>query len=302
MVTFDKLASVCADWLTKGREVSVVGKLRLCEWTSRDGERRSKIQVVADAVQFLGLPKGTAPRWTAQMERCNLGASHVATRCEKGAAEGLDLCADELLSTTRTVRRRLDFDRPVERRLLEECLRLAQQAPSASNSQMAHFVVVTDPVKKIALADLWRRGRVAYAQLPFSWRHYQYADPDHAATIPAMGRSVEHLADHLHRAPAMVIPCVTVRTDSADVLVQSLIWGAVLPAAWSFCLAARERGLGTCWTTIHVAHEKEAADVLGIPYSEVMHTALIPVAHTIGTDFKPARRLPLERIVHWDAW
>jgi nitroreductase len=117
-----------------------------------------------------------------------------------------------------------------------------------------------------------------------------------------MGRSVTHLAENLERAPVIVVPCVTFRTDGADVMFQALVWGAVLPAVWSFCLAARERGLGTCWTTIHLAYEREAAKILGIPYHDVMQVALLPVAYTQGTDFKPARRLPVERIVHWDTW
>jgi nitroreductase len=214
----------------------------------------------------------------------------------------LNLSTDELLLTTRAVRKRLDLDRPVEREVLDECFRLAQQAPSASNSQVAHFVAVTDPDKKAALADIWRRGRLVYAELPISWQKYRYDDPGHAAQMMAVVSSVQHLADNLHRVPVLVVPCVTFRTDDADILFQSLVWGAVLPAVWSFCLAARERGLGTCWTTIHLAYEREAAELLGIPYSEVMQVALIPVAYTKGTEFKPARRLPLDRIVHWNAW
>lgn len=214
----------------------------------------------------------------------------------------LKLGADELLTTTRSVRLRLDFERPVEREVIEDCIRVAQQAPSASNSQAAHFVVVTDPAKKAALADLWRKGRSVYAALPIAWQNYRYEDPGHAATIPAMGRSVTHLAANLERAPALVVPCIGFRTDRTDVMFQALVWGAVLPSVWSFCLAARERGLGTCWTTIHLAYEREAAELLGIPYDDVMQVALLPVAYTLGTDFKPARRLPLDRIVHWDAW
>jgi nitroreductase len=214
----------------------------------------------------------------------------------------LNLGADELLTTTRSVRLRLDFDRPVVREVLEDCIRVAQQAPSASNCQPAHFVVVSNPAKKAALADLWRKGRSVYASSPIAWQNYHYEDPAHAAALPAMGRSVNYLADNLERAPVLVVPCVTFRTDGTDVMFQALVWGAVLPSVWSFCLAARERGLGTCWTTIHLAYEKEAAKILGIPYGEVMQVALLPVAYTVGTDFKPARRLPLDRIVHWDTW
>ena len=173
---------------------------------------------------------------------------------------------------------------------------------SASNSQTAHFIAVADPAKKAALAELWGRGRSVYATLPIAWQNYTYEDPAHAATLPPMGRSVNHLAANLERAPVIVVPCVTFRTDGADVMFQALVWGAVLPSVWSFCLAARERELGTCWTTIHLAHEKEAAEILGIPYDEVMQVALLPVAYTQGTDFKPARRLPVDRIVHWDGW
>jgi len=221
---------------------------------------------------------------------------------DRGPNLSLNLSADELLTTTRAVRKRLDFDRPVDSKVISDCIRVAQQAPSASNSQIAHFVVVTEPAKKAQLADIWRRGRLPYSALPISWQNYRYENPEHAATIPRMGRSVEHLAANLHRAPAMVIPCVTFRTDGSDIMLQALIWGAVLPSVWSFCLAARERGLGTCWTTIHLAHEEEAAEVLGIPYHEVMQVALLPVAYTKGTDFKAAFRLPVTQVAHWEAW
>jgi nitroreductase len=214
----------------------------------------------------------------------------------------LNLGADELLTTTRSVRLRLDFERHVEREVVEDCISVAQQAPSASNSQTAHFIAVTDPAKKAALADLWRRGRSVYTSLPIAWQNYRYDDPAHAAALPAMGRSVNHLADNLERAPVLVVPCVTFRTEGTDLMFQALVWGAVLPSVWSFCLAARERGLGTCWTTIHLAYEREAAEILGIPYPEVMQVALLPVAYTQGTVFKPARRLPVDRILHWDTW
>lgn len=196
---------------------------------------------------------------------------------EQREARRLGLAADELLSTTRAVRKRLDFKRDVEPELIEECIRLAQQAPSAYNTQSAHFVVVTDADKKAVLAELWRRGRAHGRELPISWVNYQYKGPEHAATAPRMVASASYLAENLHRAPAVVIPCVTFRTDNGEsVLMQSLVWGAVLPAVWSFCLAARERGLGTCWTTIHLAYEREAAELLGIPYDDVMQVALLP--------------------------
>jgi nitroreductase len=214
----------------------------------------------------------------------------------------LNLAADELLTTTRAVRRRLDLDRPVPRYLIEECLRIAQQAPSASNSQIAHFVVVTDPAKKLALAEIWRRAGSVYMGLPISFVNWRRDDPDHVGWTPAMTESATYLGEHLQDVPALVVPCVTYRTDRADVMTQALVWGAVMPAVWSFCLAARERGLGTCLTTIHVAFEQEAAEILQIRYDEVMQVALVPVAFSVGKDFKPGRRNPSEQIVHWEQW
>ena len=77
---------------------------------------------------------------------------------------------------------------------------------------------------------------------------------------------------------------------------------SIVPATWSFMLAARARGLGTCWTTFHLAHEREAAELLGIPYEAATQAALIPVAYTKGTDFKPGPRKPLGEVIHWDRW
>jgi nitroreductase len=207
----------------------------------------------------------------------------------------LELTPDELLTTTRAVRKRLDLERPVERGVLEECLALAQQAPTGSYRQDWHFVVVTDPELRAGLAELWRKGGEKYLG--------RLGDP---SEIPGMmGRvlgSVFHLRDHLHEVPVHVIPCIEGRTDGKGAFAQASRWGSVMPAAWSFMLAARSRGLGTVWTSFHLAHEQEAAELLGIPYDEVMQAALIPVAYTIGTAFKPAKRAPLETMVHWDRW
>ncbi len=210
----------------------------------------------------------------------------------------LDLSIDELLSTTRCVRKRLDLARPVEREVVEECLRLAQQAPTAGYAEDWHFVVVTDADRRAQLAELWRAGG----------RRYLGSD-DPAALIEAMPlerrrlvESVVHLYEHLHEVPVHVIPCIEGRTDGKSLLSQAGRWTTIAPATWSFMLAARSRGLGTCMTSFHLFHEREAAEVLGIPYDDVMQTALLPVAYTLGTDFKPARRKPLDTMVHWDAW
>jgi nitroreductase len=200
------------------------------------------------------------------------------------------LTADELLSTTRTVRRRLDLTRPVERDLLEECFDLALQAPTGGNQQGWHFVLVTKTDDKRAISDLYRRSK---------------AENDPPST-PAEHRKVmdssAYLAEHLHEVPVLVIPCVEGRTEGASHLVQAVTWGSILPATWSFMLAARARGLGTAWTSLHLQYEREVAELLEIPFEQVMQVALIPIAHTIGADFRPGPRRPTSAVVHWDRW
>jgi nitroreductase len=207
----------------------------------------------------------------------------------------LELTPDELLSTTRAVRRRLDLTRPVEREVLEECLRLAQQAPTASFAQNWHFVVVTDAGSRAALGELWRSVADAYVR-----RRAQAAAAD--PVLARLGDAVRYLAAHIHEVPVHVIPCVEGRTDGKPAAGQAARWASIIPAAWSFMLAARARGLGSVWTTFHLRHEREAAELLGIPYDRVMQVALIPVAYTMGTHFKPGPRRPLDTMVHWDRW
>jgi nitroreductase len=209
----------------------------------------------------------------------------------------LQLTPDELLSTTRCVRRRLDLDRPVERDVIEECLRLAQQAPAASYREDWHFVIVTEAEKRAALGELWRRS---------GERYLSARRPDPSVELPPQTRrlleSVWHLMDHIGDVPVHVIPCIEGRTDGKPSAQQASRWGTIGPAVWSFMLAARSRGLGSCWTTFHLAYEEEAAELLGIPYADVMQVALIPVAYALGTDFRPARRQPLETMAHWEGW
>ena len=205
-----------------------------------------------------------------------------------------ELTPDELLSTTRAVRRRLDLTRPVEREVLEECLRLAQQAPTASYRQHWHFVVVTDAEKRAALGELWSGVARGYLGARRS--------AEASGSAARLLASVEHLIDHIGEVPVHVIPCVEGRTDGKPAAAQASTWGSIVPATWSFMLACRSRGLGSAWTTFHLQHEREAAELLGIPYEAVMQAALVPVAYTLGTEFKPGRRAPLETMVHWDTW
>lgn len=211
----------------------------------------------------------------------------------------LELTPDELLTTTRSVRKRLDLERPVEREVIEACLEIALQAPTGSNMQHWQWVVVTDADKKQALADMYRRSFEPYASSP--GREYAEHDP-RAQHKDAVRSSAQYLSDHFHEVPAMVIPCAEGRIDGADSFVQASYWGSLLPAVWSFMLALRARGLGSAWTTLHLPSEKEAAELLGIPYDRITQAGLFPVAYTKGTDFKPASRLPLSDVLHWNGW
>ena len=218
----------------------------------------------------------------------------------------LDLSPDELLSTTRAVRKRLDLERPVPMEAVRECLALALQAPTGSNAQGWHFVLVTQAEKRRALADLYRKAFDVYRNMPQSVQQAERGDDAHAKQMERVVSSAEHLAANLEKVPVHVIPCISGRVDQLQGpganLAHAGVFGSILPAVWSFMLAARARGLGTAWTTLHLMHEKEAADLLGIPYEKVTQVALVPLAWTVGTDFKPARRKPMEDIVHLNEW
>ncbi len=212
----------------------------------------------------------------------------------------LGLSADDVLLTTRAVRRRLDFDRPVPEALLRECARFAVQAPTSSNGQSWHFVFVTERAKIEALAAIYRRGSdLNRGRFIESSRARADRDATWGAQQERVIDSGIHLVRNMHRVPAMLIPCAAGRSADPRHVIEGA--GSVVQAAWSFMLAARERGLGTCWTTIHLMWEEEVAEILGIPYREVRQYAMIPVAYTIGTDFKPAAR-DLDSVLSFNTW
>jgi len=214
----------------------------------------------------------------------------------------LDLDPDALLSTTRSVRKRLDLTRPVEPELVRECIELAAQAPTGGNNQGWHFVVVTDADKRRQLGDWYAQGfAMMYGNPDAVVANLPADDPAFVATTKRVISSAQYLADHMGEVPVHVIPVIEGRTDNAPIALQAAIWGSLFPAAWSFQLAARSRGLGTCFTTLHLIFEQQAAELLGLP-PQVMQGALIPVAHTLGTDFKPGPRRDLDRIIHHDTW
>lgn len=216
-----------------------------------------------------------------------------------------NLTPDELLSTTRSVRKRLDLTRSVEPEVILECLQLAVQAPTGGNRQDWQFVIVTETQQRQPLADIYRKGWAMYlermaASNPLSTN--QKLTREQATIFIKVRESAQYLADHMHEVPVLLVPCIRGRTNGASVVEQAGTFGSILPATWSFMLAARDRGLGTSWTTVHLYFEQEAAEILGIPYEQVMQVALVPVAYTLGTDFKPAPRMPLDDVVHWQRW
>ncbi|MSO86369.1 MAG: nitroreductase family protein [Acidimicrobiia bacterium] len=214
----------------------------------------------------------------------------------------LPLDPDQLLSTTRSVRKRLDLTRPVEPELVRQCIEVATQAPTGGNNQGWHFIVVTDAAKRAQLAEWYASAfAVMYGNPDAALANLPQDDPAFIATTKKVITSAQYLADHLAEVPVHVIPCIEGRTDTFPVAWQAAIWGSLLPAVWSFMLAARARGLGTCWTTLHLTEEAAAAELLGIP-DHVMQGALIPVAHTIGTDFQPGGRRDLDPIIHFEGW
>ena len=220
------------------------------------------------------------------------------------AYETLGLTADQVLTTTRAVRRRLDLTRPVPRELIQEAVKIATQAPTGRNQQQWDFVFVDDPATKAEMANLWRAGLSAGNP----WEHHDLSIPTRGSFASAeWGRiraSLGSLIGQLQEVPVLMIPVVRVATrdELRTVHGQANSWGSVLPATWSFMLAARERGLGTCWTIGHLADEREMADLLGLPFDTTVQVALTPVAYTIGTDFKPGPRVNDRDFTHWNHW
>ena len=201
--------------------------------------------------------------------------------------------ADELLTTTRAVRKRLDLDRPVPRELILECIDIAQQAPTGGNRQGWGFVVVTDEAKRARLAELYRQAGADYLR--------KLRDEAADSQTARVYDSAVYLSDVLHRVPVHVVPVIQGRADGQPTVGPASLYGSIIPAAWSFMLAARARGLGSAWTTLHLMHEKAAAELLGIP-DDHTQVALIPVAYYTGDSFRRAERPASETITHWDGW
>lgn len=205
---------------------------------------------------------------------------------------------EELLTTTRSVRKRMDFDRPVPRELLLDCIRVALQAPTGSNRQEWRWLIVTEPEKKRRIGEYYRESWYAYAK---TRAEYPEGDPRREQQ-PRVHDSARYLADRMGEVPAMVIPCHPGRVEGASSQAMAGFYGSILPAAWSFMLAARLHGLASAYTTLHLKYEREVAELLGIPYEHVTQAALLTAGYAIGESFRPAERLPVERVVHWEGW
>ncbi len=223
----------------------------------------------------------------------------------------MDVAAiDHILTTTRSVKKRLDFTRPVETEIIERCIEIALQSPTGSNFQGWHFMVVMDAEKRAALAEVYRRGRQSLAAAMGGNSPRFREDDPRFAQWPGMVGASDYLHDHMHEAPVHILTCVEgemeevlnlYAPDKFRSFYNATLYGSILPAAWSLMLALRARGIGSAYTTAHLAHEKEAAQVLGIP-DHVIQGALLPVAYYTGTDFKPAKRRPAGEVTHWDEW
>ena len=218
---------------------------------------------------------------------------------------------DHLLTTTRSVKKRMDFSRPVEPEVIQRCIEIALHSPTGANYQGWHFMVVTDPDKRAALTEFYRKGRDALGesrepgQGPPQWGTGDVRREQHQGMIDYS----DYLHDHFHEVPAHIIACIERSMEEMPIVYQpkfesfhlASLYGSILPAAWSIMLALRSRGLGSAWTTAHIIYEKEVAELLGIP-DNVVQAALLPIAYFKGTDFKVTKRRSVQQVSHWNGW
>lgn len=213
----------------------------------------------------------------------------------------LNLSADELLTTTRSVRKRLDFDRPVSRAIIEECLELALQAPNGSNMNTWRWVIVDDPGLVAKMSALYGAGIDDFVATLGDSVGDNYAGAD-IPGFAAIDQSVDHLRVNMHRSPVLLLPLMSGRVERGNAFSRGSAYGSIIQATWSFFLALRERGLGSAWTTAHLWREQEMAELLGIPYEHFTQIGLFPVAYTQGTQFKRAYRKPVSEVASWNGF
>lgn len=205
---------------------------------------------------------------------------------------------DYILETTRSVRKRLDLTRPVDRATVMRCLEIAIQAPTGSNRQGWKWLVVTDADKKAQIGAYYKKSWYEYSQTA---ARASGAGDEPSAQMQRVISSARYLADHMGEVPMMIFPCVAGRASDASPAANAGLYGSIIPAAWSLMLALRARGIGAAWTTLHLAYERECNDILGIP-AGITTAALLPVAYFTGDSFKKARRLPASDLTYWESW
>ncbi len=204
---------------------------------------------------------------------------------------------DKLLCTTRAVRKRLDLSRPVMRETIEHCLEIAVQAPTGGNSQTWRWVIVDDKEKRHSIAELYKKASSDYLRISA-----EQAEKEGNKQNQRVFSSAQYLADHLAEVPLFMIPCMQGRPpENTPPAMYSGIFGSIYPAIWSFQLALRSRGLGSALTTLHLAFENEVSEILKLP-EDIMQVALLPIAYTLGTEFKKAERPPTSDITYWNTW
>ena len=208
---------------------------------------------------------------------------------------------DKLLTRTRGVRKRLDFSRPIERDVIEECVRIALQAPIGARDEKQHFIIVNDPDERFAIAEIYRGIALPYIEDRESFAaSLEESDPNKELNLGNLGLA-RWQAETLHEVPCMVVIGKEGRVETEDTFTQASFYGSVLPASWSYMLALRARGIGACWTTLHIGNEKAAAEVLGIP-EDVTQAVMLTIGYFKGETFKPATRVPPKEQIHWDSW
>jgi nitroreductase len=226
-----------------------------------------------------------------------------ASRSNRSAAASLvdgPLVPDQLLTTTRCVRRRLDLGRPVERSVVEDCLRLAFQAPSGGNSQGWSWVLVDDADTKKRMGEIYRAGLTEHhGRTPGP---SEVADPFPPIVNDALRASVRHLTANIESAPVLLVPTIYSRFGRETTFQQAYTWASILPAVWNFMLALRAHGMGSAWAAVHLYREREMAELLGIPYPTHTQAGLFPLGYTIGTSFSPGDRTASEKRVFWNRW
>lgn len=198
----------------------------------------------------------------------------------------LDLASiDTVLSTARSVRRRLDFHRPVEQATILDCIDIATQAPTGLGGESWRFVVVLDAYRKRRLAELYRTVLLELAE-------------ERGLVIKPTQQA---LVARLHEIPAMILVCTTTPAPAGEVAAQVAYYGSILPAAWSLMLALRARQLGATWTTLLSSRQKEVGRILEMPDDAVL-TVMLPVAYTKNARLNRAERVPARQVTFWDTW